>query len=191
MTSDSLISVIVTCYNQENSIATTIASVTGQTFANVQCIVVDDGSTDGSAKVVRELAAKDDRIQLIGKENSGVAAARNFGFCEAQGEFIQFLDGDDTLEPEKLQLQIEHFAADDSIDVSFTNHRFFDASKQTYSTLRFETSMNIRWSRCCSNGWTASAYPCTLHCTADEFGELTNCLFQLTTASDVKTGYSW
>ncbi len=136
--SDPLISVIVTCYNQEHCIAATVGSVTAQTYTRLECIVVDDGSTDGSAQVIRELAANDDRIQLIGKQNGGVAAARNSGFREAGGEFIQFLDGDDTLEPEKLQRQIDHFACDDSIDVSFTNHRFYDAGKQVYSTYEFD-----------------------------------------------------
>ena len=78
------------------------------------------------------------RIKLIDQANAGVAAARNTGFRKARGELIQFLDGDDTLDPEKLQLQIDHFGCDASIDVSYTGHRFYDVSKQAYSSYDFD-----------------------------------------------------
>ncbi len=138
MTSPPLVSVIVTCYNQEHCVAETITSVMQQTLKNIRCIVVDDGSTDGSARVVEELSTKDDRIQLIVQPNAGVSSARNTGFQAAQGEFIQFLDGDDTLKPDKLRLQLKHFESDSSIDVSYTNHDYLDVSKGIYSAYHFE-----------------------------------------------------
>ena len=137
MSSD-LVSVIVTCYNQANCIATAVNSVTAQTHADVECIVVDDGSSDDSATVIEQLAAADHRVRLVQQANGGVSSARNTGFQHAKGDFIQFLDGDDTLDREKLHLQLEHFASDDSIDVSFANHQFYDIHQDKYDCFEFE-----------------------------------------------------
>jgi|GEM_PF-6651937 len=138
MKSAPLVSVIVTCYNQYQVIANTLRSVQEQSHRNIECIVVDDGSTDTSANVIEEIAKADVRIRCIRKANSGVSIARNTGFAESRGEFIQFLDGDDTLAPDKLMRQLEHFQSDDSIDVSYTNHRHFIVKQNRFQTFAFE-----------------------------------------------------
>ncbi len=138
MKSEALVSVIVTCYNQQQVIADTIRSVQEQSHRNIECIVVDDGSADDSASLIKEISGADDRIRYIRRTNSGVSIARNAGFAEAGGEFIQFLDGDDTLAPEKLVRQLEHFQSDDSIDVSYTNHRHFIVKQNRFETFAFE-----------------------------------------------------
>ncbi len=92
-----LISVIVTCFNQEGFIRDAVDSVLNQSWKKLECIIVDDGSTDNSCRVIQELQAADERIRVILQSNAGVSAARNAGFREAGGAFIQFLDGDDLL----------------------------------------------------------------------------------------------
>lgn len=138
MTSPQLVSVIITCHNQQHCIGRTIDSVLVQTHRSLECIVVDDGSTDDSAEVVRQIAAKDDRVRLFRKPNGGVSAARNAGFAEVRGQFVQFLDGDDTLEPEKLSLQLDHLDSDHSIDISYTSHQFYNETTGTYHRYSFD-----------------------------------------------------
>jgi glycosyltransferase involved in cell wall biosynthesis len=137
MTSSQLVSVIITCHNQQQCIEQAIGSVTAQSHREIECLVVDDGSTDESASVIRRFAANDERIRLIATPNCGVTAARNTGFREAKGAFIQFLDGDDTLEPAKLERQLQHFDQNATVDVSFTNHRHYFVQQKQFRTFAF------------------------------------------------------
>lgn len=95
------ISVVVPLYNKRASVSRCVRSVLAQTFAEFELIVVDDGSTDGGAEVVR--AFEDPRVRLISQENRGVSAARNRGIAEAEAPLIAFLDADDAWEPEFLE----------------------------------------------------------------------------------------
>ena len=90
-----MISVIIPLYNKGPEIRRTLESVLAQEYQDFEIIVVDDGSTDGGARVVEDLAAQDGRISLICKENGGVCSARNVGIKAAKGEFIALLDADD------------------------------------------------------------------------------------------------
>ncbi len=102
-----LVSIIMPCYNMEAYVAQSIASVRAQTYTEWELLVVDDGSTDGSRKIVTELAKADTRIQPIFLEtNSGIAAARNAGLHRAVGRYLAFLDSDDLWEPCKLAVQL-------------------------------------------------------------------------------------
>lgn len=102
-----MISVVIPLYNKEKSIATTLESVLAQSYTDYEIIVVDDGSTDNSANVVRELEngkwkRVNDKIRLISQPNLGVSSARNTGIMAAQGKFIAFLDADDLWAPNFL-----------------------------------------------------------------------------------------
>lgn len=88
-----MISVIIPLYNKEQSIAGTIEQVLKQTFSDFEIIVVNDGSTDKSAEIVRSF--HDHRIRLFEKQNEGVSSARNFGIRKAKYQYISFLDADD------------------------------------------------------------------------------------------------
>ena len=94
-----MISIVIPLYNKEKSIASTLQSVLAQTYTDYEIIVVDDGSTDNSREVVKELRNKsqttNERFQIITQVNSGVSAARNSGILAAKGEYVAFLDGDD------------------------------------------------------------------------------------------------
>ncbi len=99
------ISVVIPAYNAEQMIARAIDSVLAQTRPADEIIVVDDGSTDNTAKVIKSYG---DKVMLIQQENAGVSVARNTGIEAATGDWIAFLDGDDEWLPEKLKLQTEH-----------------------------------------------------------------------------------
>jgi len=101
-----LVSIITPAYNAERFIAETLASARTQTYGNLEIIVVDDGSTDGTQSVVEGIAAVDRRVQLLRQPNRGVAAARNLGIERARGEFIAPLDADDIWHPEKIARQV-------------------------------------------------------------------------------------
>lgn len=105
-TEEKLVSVITPLYNAKAYIEKTIASVQAQTYGNWEMIVIDDGSTDGSAELVKKCMEKDERIHLVSQKNSGVAAARNHGMKVAKGRYLAFLDSDDLWKPEKLSRQL-------------------------------------------------------------------------------------
>jgi glycosyltransferase involved in cell wall biosynthesis len=96
---DNLISIIIPAYNIEKYIGSTLDSVLAQTYSNIEVIVVNDGSRDGTAAVIDCYASRDSRIKAIHKENGGVTSARLRGVAEATGEWIGFVDGDDLIEP--------------------------------------------------------------------------------------------
>jgi glycosyltransferase involved in cell wall biosynthesis len=99
-----LVSIIVPAYNAELYLAETLRSVLAQTWPWIEIIVINDGSRDGTMSVAASFA--DPRIKLINQPNGGAAAARNRGLQEARGEFMQFLDADDLLAPDKLERQL-------------------------------------------------------------------------------------
>lgn len=99
------VSVIIPVYNSELFIEQCIRSVTGQTYKNLEILIIDDGSADRSAQICRGLSAEDGRIKLVSQNHKGVSAARNYGLDLAVGEFVFFLDSDDAIQP----LLMEHF----------------------------------------------------------------------------------
>lgn len=110
-----LVSVIIPCYNGEKFIGEAIESVVNQTYKNWELIVVDDGSTDNSEKIINQYFTADKRIQFIQhKKNKGIPSTRNTGIKISNGEYIAFLDQDDLWMKEKLELFIEEFSRYDS-----------------------------------------------------------------------------
>lgn len=97
------ISVIMPVYKAETFLRQSAGSVLGQSFRDLELILVDDGSTDGSAALCDALAKEDSRVRVLHKKNAGVSAARNDGLDLAQGEYIAFCDADDALTPDALQ----------------------------------------------------------------------------------------
>ena len=116
------ISVIIPAYNRESYLAGAIESVLSQTYPAMEIIVVDDGSTDGTAKVAR---AYGERVHYIRQENSGAGAARNAGLARARGSLIAFLDSDDLWLERKLEAQATYLEANPGVDLVFCHMKPF------------------------------------------------------------------
>jgi glycosyltransferase involved in cell wall biosynthesis len=95
-------------YNAEAFVAEAVESVLRQTLADLELIAVDDGSTDGSLGVLRQLARSDDRVQVISRPNCGIGQTRNDALAASKGQYIANLDADDIAEPRRLEVQIAH-----------------------------------------------------------------------------------
>jgi Glycosyltransferases involved in cell wall biogenesis len=102
-----VVSVIMPAFKAEKYISKSIESVLAQSFSDWELIVVDDGSPDDLASVVRKYAAQDARIRLISQENQGACGARNRGIREADGKYVAFLDSDDVWLPDFLQKMVD------------------------------------------------------------------------------------
>jgi glycosyltransferase involved in cell wall biosynthesis len=100
-----VVSILIPCHNAEKWLAETIASVLAQTWESREIIVVDDGSTDASLAIARQFESPS--IKVISQPNRGASAARNKALQAAQGEFIQYLDADDLLAPDKIERQLK------------------------------------------------------------------------------------
>lgn len=98
-----MISVVVPVYNVEKYLDRCISSICGQTYRELEVILVDDGSTDGSGRICDEWAEKDDRVHVIHVKNGGVSRARNLGIDAAHGEYICFVDSDDWIEADYFE----------------------------------------------------------------------------------------
>ncbi|WP_115461219.1 glycosyltransferase family 2 protein [Winogradskyella aurantiaca] len=133
-----LVSIIVTCYNQEKYIGRTLQSVLDQTYSNWECIVVDDGSQDKSREIISKQTSEDQRFKYIYKKNAGVSAARNTGFQIAEGRYINFLDGDDTLLPEKLTKQIGALITNEGFSICVCDHQYYYEKNNKYAYYPFE-----------------------------------------------------
>ncbi len=128
------VSVVIPVFQSADTIGEAIESVLNQTFQDFEIIVVDDGSTDSLDKAIQPFI---DKIILLKQENRGAAAARNTGVQHSSGEFIAFLDADDTWLPEKLALQLPLFD-DQDVGVVFGNVQFYYRKvlqKKTYFNL--------------------------------------------------------
>src|SRR4030095_5688610 len=113
------VSVIIPTYNSVEYLSETIESVLSQTFRDFQGVVIDDGSTDGTVKL---LSSYREKIVVLTQQNKGIPAARNAGIKACSGELIAFLDHDDLWNPEKLQRQVDVFGCHPAIGICFTNY---------------------------------------------------------------------
>ncbi len=105
-----LVSIIVPAYNAASTLARTLYSALAQTYRNVEVIVVDDGSSDATADIVRTVQEQDDRVVLVTQANAGVAAARNAAVERARGDYVAPLDADDLWHPTKIERQLSRLA---------------------------------------------------------------------------------
>ena len=105
MESSLLVSIIIPCYNSEQWLNETLKCILEQTWTNKEVIVVDDGSTDNSLAVAKSFESS--IVKVISQENKGASAARNVALKEVQGDFIQYIDADDLLAPDKIELQLK------------------------------------------------------------------------------------
>lgn len=126
-------------YNVEKYIGASITSVINQTYSNWELIVIDDGSTDGTAAIVQAFIEKDDRIKYLHQENARQARARNNGISHAKGSLLAFLDSDDMWLPQKLEKSLASFDLE-QYDLIFTNtyttdEEIIDVSNTSYQVM--------------------------------------------------------
>lgn len=114
-----LVSIIIPAYNAEKYIGRAIESALGQTYKDIEIIVVDDGSTDRTAEIVRSF--QDPKIRYLRQENKFQGAARNYGIKESRGEYITFLDADDMYLPEKVERQVKFLQEHPEYDAAYCN----------------------------------------------------------------------
>lgn len=131
---DTLVSVIIPNYNYSKYISYTIESVLKQSHSKLECIVVDDGSTDNSVEIIKKYEAADNRVKLVSKTNGGLSSARNEGIKNAKGQLIAFLDSDDLWSENKLKNQLEVFQQDSNIDIVYSNCVNFNENGEEVST---------------------------------------------------------
>ena len=140
------VSVIVPVYNCERYLRECVDSALGQSLRNLELILVDDGSPDGSGKIVDEYAGKDERVIAIHKENGGQSSARNAGIEVATGDYLYFLDSDDIMEPDLLERVIPLFDHGYEMVVfgfrSFPSNRWNENSGMTSPVKRKELIFN-------------------------------------------------
>lgn len=157
-----LISVIVPCFNHGRHLAEALESIARQTYENWECLIIDDGSWDGTPDTASHFVRRDSRYRYFHHAHKGVGASRNRGLSLARGDLIQFLDADDVVLPDKLDLQVAALGAMDSLKVIHCDYAFgkaacitepdetrvvpptFALRKPIYDlALRWETEMSI------------------------------------------------
>ena len=123
---ENLISVIIPMYNAEKTLDRCLGSILNQSYSNLEIIIVNDGSTDGSVQKVKEYQKKDSRIYLFNEENHGVSHARNEGLKHVNGDYIQFVDSDDDLDLDYFKIQLSRIL-ETGADMAICNnvHPFF------------------------------------------------------------------
>lgn len=121
-----LISIIIPVYNVAEYLSQCLETVCGQTYKNLEIILIDDGSTDGSGRICDEWGKKDNRIRVVHKENGGVSSARNEGLRIATGEYIGFVDSDDWIEVEMYEKLIEGIGSSDAVSCGYMDYPYGD-----------------------------------------------------------------
>lgn len=138
----SRVSIIIPAYNAERYVAEAVESVLAQSFRDLECIVVDDGSTDRTGEIAGGFG---ERVCYIRQDNAERSAARNRGIDQATGDYIGFLDADDLLLPEKLKEQVPFLDANPSYDVVYSRVAYFreDGDRGRYRVRRATPSGDI------------------------------------------------
>lgn len=121
-----LISIIIPCYNQAQYLPDALQSVLEQTYANWECIIVNDGSPDNTEAVAKKWVDKDDRFKYVFQENGGLSSARNAGLDFATGDYIQFLDSDDYLGVNKISKSLTAIKDNSVQNIIVSNFIFFN-----------------------------------------------------------------
>lgn len=143
-----LASVVIPLYNKESYIIQTLQSVMNQTYTNLECIIVDDGSTDSSVEIASKFIS-DNKLTwiLISQKNSGQTKARNHGLKRAQGEYVAFLDSDDLWPVNKIELQVKAIENNPNSVLVLCSYAIFSEGNSIPRVVRHKNSrkMNSHW----------------------------------------------
>ena len=126
-----LISIIVPIYNVENYLRQCLDSILNQTYQNFECLLINDGSPDNSAEICREYVEKDSRFRYFEKENGGVSSARNLGIERSKGQYITFIDSDDWVDSDYLEV-LYNALIDENADIAISTYKQFNMDDNCY-----------------------------------------------------------
>ncbi|WP_455677335.1 glycosyltransferase family 2 protein [Pseudoscardovia suis] len=132
MTINPLVTVVVPAYNAERYLTQCIESIRSQEYQNLEIIIVDDGSTDGTRQICEDFSAKDSRVVVIPQKNAGVSFARNIGIRKASGDYIQFVDADDVLRSDAIK-RLVHCIVNTSADAVCFDYWEFTSDDDIWS----------------------------------------------------------
>ena len=141
--SKALISIIVPIYNVEKYLRQCLDSIQDQTYQNFECLLINDGSSDNSADICREYVSKDSRFRYIEKENGGVSSARNLGLEHSKGEYITFIDSDDWVDSDYLEV-LYTALIDENADISVSTYKRFHMADNCWYVHSFQRGYEKR-----------------------------------------------
>ncbi len=136
------ISIVIPVYNIEKYLRECLNSLVNQTFKDFEVICVNDGSKDNSLEILNEYAQKDSRFKVVSQENSGSGSARNNGLSQAQGKYVQFLDGDDYFEPKMLET-LYNLAEENGLDIAVCSSKKVDDEGNITETKNPNSPLNL------------------------------------------------
>lgn len=143
MADNAMISIIIPVYNREKTLPRCLESVLSQTYKYLECILIDDGSIDGSLAICKEFAQRDNRVKVIHKKNGGVSSARNKGLALAKGEWVVFVDSDDFIKNNHLEVLAN--AITESVDIIFIG--FENVGSSTTIKHSYQNGLYIGWAK--------------------------------------------
>ena len=141
--SKALISIIVPIYNVENYLRQCLDSIVSQTYQNFECLLINDGSPDNSADICREYVEKDSRFKYFEKENGGVSSARNLGIERSGGAYITFIDSDDWVDSDYLEV-LYNALIDENADISVSTYKRFHMAENCWYFHSFQRGYEKR-----------------------------------------------
>lgn len=137
-----MVSIIIPIYNVEKYIEQCLNSVLLQTYKDIQVIIVDDGSTDNSTKIVRKVVKDDKRIVFLNQKNKGVSEARNYALKFVKGEYILFIDSDDYLEKEAIEEMVNKMETTESDIIICGYNKFYDLNTKQDLKVLYDKNEN-------------------------------------------------
>ncbi len=138
MRQDRLVTIVVPIYNVEKYLEKCLESLVKQTYENLQIVLVNDGSTDSSENICRKFMLEDNRIELINKVNGGLSDARNFGIDVTRGEYLLFVDSDDYLSPQTVEICMKTIEYTNADIVEFAVKKIFESDSDRFETFEFD-----------------------------------------------------
>src|SRR5690606_4079597 len=132
-------------YNAENTIIETLESVVKQTYDYIETIVVNDGSTDHTLKIIEQFIKDKPSFRVYSKDNEGLAATRNYGFQFVKGKYLLFLDADDLIDPNFVKLCVDRFKSGVDVDIVTTQVQHFERENHIYipPTFSLDTILKV------------------------------------------------
>lgn len=142
-----IISIIIPCYNSEKYISETLDCLRKQTIQNWECIIVNDGSTDNSLKIIKEYSQIDSRYIVIDKENGGPAKARNLAVEKSSGKYILPLDSDDLIDSTYAEKAVKYLEEHDDVKLVYSLCNFFGERTSLFYTEEYDYKKFL-WNNC-------------------------------------------